>query len=74
MNKLYAALVVWLVVAGLLGGVSINQKAERCGHPVTMNNEDALWWLTWPMAFAAAVTLDGKNLAYSPCGDNPDAQ
>lgn len=71
MNRLLVIVAVWIVVAGLIGGESIDGKAKRCDAPQRVTNADLAAWLVWPVLIVAAVTVDRDSVAYSPCEDKP---
>lgn len=71
MNRLLVIAAVWIVVAGLIGGESIDDKAKRCDAPQRVTNADLAAWLVWPVLLAASVTVDNDNVARSPCEEKP---
>ena len=71
MGKLAFAATIWLAVAGLLGGTVINARAERCGHPQQLTQDDVQSWLWWPVLVVAAITVESNSLAYEAC-DAPE--
>lgn len=66
MKALHVCLYLWLFFAGIFYGLSINAAAERCGHPVTLE-DSPLDWLAWPIVVVAALVIDESVVAYSSC-------
>lgn len=60
-------LVIWLLVAGVILGVAINDKAKECGGPVNVKNGALIGALAWPLLLVTAFVVDKSNLKKDSC-------
>lgn len=60
-------LCTWIICAGLILGISINSKAERCGHAITVGATAGIEALSWPVYVIASFVADNESVAWSKC-------
>jgi hypothetical protein len=61
------AIIFYMVVAGVLGGISHNTYHDRCGTSAAITTDEVVDMLLWPIVIGVSITVDSNNTEHSKC-------
>ena len=61
MNYAIPFFFIYLIISGMILGLSENWRADKCGGHTAIESSDVFEAALWPMGIGTAITIDGNR-------------